>query len=271
MEIAILGALIVLNGLFSMSEIALVTARRSRLQARAERGDSGAAAALALGQDPTRFMSTVQIGITSIGILNGIVGETVLAEPVAARFAGWGLEPGSARALATFVVVATITYFSIVVGELVPKRLGQAHPEAVARRVALPMGLLAMIAKPFVLLLSLSTRILLARVRCARTGHRDGDRGGHPCPAEGRHRGRRHRKSRARDRAQRVPARRPPDRLADGAAHGCRRPRSRRATGAQPCAAAGGRPQPPAGGEGWPARSARRGQYAPPARPGPAW
>lgn len=161
MEIAILGALIILNGLFSMSEIALVTARRSRLQARAERGDSGAAAALALGQDPTRFMSTVQIGITSIGILNGIVGESVLAEPLAAHFVDWGLEPGSARTWATVVVVATITYFSIVVGELVPKRLGQAHPEAVARRVALPMGLLAMIAKPFVMLLSLSTRTVL--------------------------------------------------------------------------------------------------------------
>lgn len=161
MEIAILGALIFLNGLFSMSEIALVTARRSRLLQRAEQGDSGAAAALALGQDPTRFLSTVQIGITSIAIVNGIVGEAALAEPVGARFVAWGLEPANARTLAMVVVVATLTYFSIVVGELVPKRIAQAHPETIARRAALPMGLLAMIAKPFVLLLSLSTKALL--------------------------------------------------------------------------------------------------------------
>ncbi len=161
MEIALLGALILFNGLFSMSEIALVTARRTRLQALAERGDSGAAAALALGQDPTRFMSTVQIGITSIGVLSGIVGEAALAAPVAAHLVTWGLEADTARTLATVTVVVTVTYFSIVLGELVPKRLGQVHPESVARRVALPMGLLAMIAKPFVVLLSLSTKALL--------------------------------------------------------------------------------------------------------------
>ena len=161
MEIALLGALILFNGLFSMSEIALVTARRMRLQALAERGDSGAAAALALGQDPTRFMSTVQIGITSIGVLSGIVGEAALAAPVAAHLVTWGLEADTARTLATVTVVVTVTYFSIVLGELVPKRLGQVHPESVARRVALPMGLLAMIAKPFVVLLSLSTKALL--------------------------------------------------------------------------------------------------------------
>ena len=139
MEIALLAALIVFNGVFSMSEIALVTARRTRLQGLAGRGDSGAAAGLALGQDPSRFMSTVQIGITSIGVLSGIVGEAALADPVAAQFMAWGLDDGSARTWATVIVVVTVTYFSIVVGELVPKRFGQLHPESVARRVALPM------------------------------------------------------------------------------------------------------------------------------------
>ncbi len=161
MEIALLIALIVLNGLFSMSEIALVTARRTRLQGLADRGDSGAAAALALGHDPTRFLSTVQIGITSIGVLSGIVGEAVLAEPLRMQLLARGIDAESAGYLATGIVVLTITYFAIVIGELVPKRLGQLHPESVARRVALPMSLLAIAAKPFVLLLSLSTKALL--------------------------------------------------------------------------------------------------------------
>lgn len=161
MEIALLAALIVFNGVFSMSEIALVAARRTRLQALADRGDSGAAAALALGQDPTRFMSTVQIGITSIGVLSGIVGEAALAEPLRPLLIARGLEADTAARVATAIVVLTVTYFSIVVGELVPKRFGQLHPESVARRVALPMSLLAIVAKPFVVLLTLSTKTLL--------------------------------------------------------------------------------------------------------------
>lgn len=161
MEIALLAALIVFNGVFSMSEIALVTARRTRLQSLADRGDGGAAAALALGKDPTRFLSTVQIGITSIGVLSGIVGEAALADPVAAQFVAWGLEARMAGTWATVIVVITVTYFSIVIGELVPKRFGQLHPESVARRVALPMSLLAMVVTPFVVLLSLSTKTLL--------------------------------------------------------------------------------------------------------------
>ena len=161
MEIALLVALILVNGMFSMSEIALVTARRTRLQAQADKGDSGAAAALALGQDPTRFLSTVQIGITSIGVLSGIVGEAVLAEPLRVLLESRGMQAENAGYLATGIVVLTITYFAIVVGELVPKRLGQLHPESVARRVALPMSLLAIVAKPFVQLLSLSTKGLL--------------------------------------------------------------------------------------------------------------
>jgi putative hemolysin len=160
-EIALLAALILCNGLFSMSEIALVTSRKARLRRMADEGDGGAASALALGEDPTRFLSTVQIGITSIGVLSGIVGEAALAEPLREILAGYGLQPVAAGYVATVLVVATITYFSIVVGELVPKRLGQLQPENVARRVAKPMSALAIIAKPFVLLLTASTKTLL--------------------------------------------------------------------------------------------------------------
>ena len=161
MEIAILFALICLNGLFAMSEIALVTARKARLQKLIDEGDSGAAAAVKLGEDPTRFLSTIQIGITSIGVLNGIVGEAALAEPLAHWLVSLGVSQSYASFGATALVVITITYFSIVVGELVPKRIGQSYPETFARLVARPIHLLALATKPFVLLLSASTRALL--------------------------------------------------------------------------------------------------------------
>jgi putative hemolysin len=161
MEIAILIALILLNGLFAMSEIALVTARKARLQKLIDEGDSGAAAAVKLGEDPTRFLSTIQIGITSIGVLNGIVGEAALATPLATWLVSLGMSEVYASFGATALVVITITYFSIVVGELVPKRIGQSYPETFARLVARPIHLLALATKPFVLLLSASTRALL--------------------------------------------------------------------------------------------------------------
>ncbi len=161
MEIAILFALICLNGLFAMSEIALVTARKARLQKLIDEGDSGAAAAVKLGEDPTRFLSTIQIGITSIGVLNGIVGEAALAGPLAAWLESVGVPLPYGSYAATGLVVVLITYFSIVVGELVPKRIGQSHPEVFARLVARPINLLAVATKPFVILLSTSTRTLL--------------------------------------------------------------------------------------------------------------
>jgi putative hemolysin len=161
MEIAILLGLILLNGVFAMSEIALVTAKRSRLQRLVESGDSGAAAALKLGEDPTRFLSTVQIGITSISILNGIVGEAVLAAPLAHWLQAFGIDQKASEVSATALVVVLITYFSIVLGELLPKRLGQMTPESIARRVAQPMLWLAILAKPFVRLLSGSTHLML--------------------------------------------------------------------------------------------------------------
>jgi putative hemolysin len=161
MEIAILFALILLNGLFAMSEIALVTARKARLQKLVDEGNRSAAAAVELGQDPTRFLSTIQIGITSIGVLNGIVGEAALAAPLAVWLTDWGVPVRYASYAATGLVVLLITYFSIVVGELVPKRIGQSHPETFARLAARPINWLAIATKPFVVLLSVSTRSLL--------------------------------------------------------------------------------------------------------------
>ena len=160
MEIALLLALILLNGLFAMSEIALVTARKARLQKMIdEDNDTAARAALALGEQPTRFMSTIQIGITSIGILNGIVGESALARPLSSWLQAQGVAPDSAGWMATTVAVVIITFVSIVLGELAPKRVGQMKPEAIARLVARPMNWLAIATTPFVRLLSWSTEL----------------------------------------------------------------------------------------------------------------
>ncbi|MBP8282973.1 MAG: HlyC/CorC family transporter [Chromatiaceae bacterium] len=158
MEIALLLVLILINGLLAMSEIALVTARRARLQKFIDQGDKAAVAAVKLGEDPTRFLSTIQIGITAIGILSGIVGEAALAFPMAGWLMSLGLAEDYSFFTATGLVVVVITYFAIVAGELVPKRIGQSHPETLARLVARPIEWLAIATKPFVLLLSLSTR-----------------------------------------------------------------------------------------------------------------
>lgn len=168
-EVIVLLCLIALNGLFAMSEIALVTARRARLQVLVEEGDRGAAAAMALNTEPTRFLSTIQVGITSIGITSGIVGEAALAAPLGQWLINLGADPDNSRLGATVLVVVVITYVSIVIGELVPKRIGQIWPETIARLVARPIGWLALIARPFVRLLSSSTDLLL-RLLGARSG-----------------------------------------------------------------------------------------------------
>lgn len=170
MEIALLFALILINGIFAMSEIALVTARRGRLQKMADDGAPGAKAALEVAEHPTRFLSAIQIGITSIGILNGIVGEAVFARPLSLWMQTFGVEPDTASLASTAIAVISITYFSIVIGELVPKRVGQLRPEAIARVVARPMQLLGLITRPFVKLLTLSTEVLL-RVLGLRDNH----------------------------------------------------------------------------------------------------
>jgi putative hemolysin len=161
METLLLFGLILLNGLFAMSEFALATARKARLARLADDGDKAAAVALRLGEDRTRLLSTIQIGITAIGILSGIVGEAVLADPLSRWLQGYGLAPDSSFVAATGIVVVFVTYVSIVIGELVPKRLAQFHPEAIARAVARPIHVLSLATRPFVALLSLSTDALL--------------------------------------------------------------------------------------------------------------
>jgi len=161
MEVLLLAALIVMNGVFAMSEIALVMAKRARLARLAEEGDTSAAMAVKLHDDPTRFLSTVQVGITSIGILNGIVGEAALAGPLSLWLQSLGMETEASRIGSTMLVVIIITYVTIVIGELVPKRIGLLDPERIACRVARPMDLLALLARPFVRLLSVSTDAIL--------------------------------------------------------------------------------------------------------------
>ncbi|MCA0175643.1 MAG: hemolysin family protein [Proteobacteria bacterium] len=158
MEVALLFSLILLNGLFAMSEMALAVSRKARLQVMVEAGEHGAQAALALQHEPTRFLSTVQIGITSIGVLNGIVGEAAFSGPVSAALQQHlHVAPRAADLMATGLVVLCITVLSIIFGELVPKRLGQMYPEAIARRVAPLMQGLSVATRPLVAVLGAST------------------------------------------------------------------------------------------------------------------
>lgn len=161
MDVAILVALIAINALFAMAEVALLTAKRSKLQRMVDAGDRQAAAALELGEDPNRFLSTVQVGITTIGILNGVVAESALAMPFSNWLQSVGVSAETSGWLASTLIVVIITYCSIVLGELVPKRIGQSNPEPIARIVARPMLTLATVARPLVRLLSGSTQVLL--------------------------------------------------------------------------------------------------------------
>jgi len=162
MELLILACLILLNGALAMSEVALLTARRSRLTTLAKHGDTLAAAAVKLSGEPTRFLSTIQIGITSIGLLTGIFSEAVLAAPLSVWLQTLGLELKVSNAVATGFIVICVTYVSIVAGELVPKRLGQHNAENIARLVAWPMRTLASLSGPFVHLLAVSTDAILS-------------------------------------------------------------------------------------------------------------
>ncbi len=162
MELTLLIFLILLNGLFAMSEMALSAARKARLQVMVESGEAGAQAAMDLHDNPTKFLSTVQIGITSIGITNGIVGEAAFAEPLSVWLVrSFDFAPRTAAIGATGLVVVLITVLTIIFGELVPKRLGQMFPETVARLVARPMNLLSTATRPLVLLLSACTNGVL--------------------------------------------------------------------------------------------------------------
>ncbi len=165
MDVLLIALLTLLNGVFAMSEMALASSRKARLAAMAEAGDHGAQAALHLMEQPTRFLSTVQVGITSIGVLNGIVGEAAFSAGLAQWLSAWGVPASWSGVLATAVVVAIITFVTIIFGELVPKRIAQLHPEAVARWMSRPMAWLARVAGPFVRLLSASTQAVLGLLR----------------------------------------------------------------------------------------------------------
>ena len=165
MDFLLIAFLTLLNGVFAMSELALASSRKARLTAMSESGDKGAHAALKLLDNPTQFLSSVQVGITSIGMLNGIIGEAAFSDDLARVLLAWGTSERAASVTATAVVVTVITFITIVFGELVPKRIGQLYPEVVARLVSRPMTWVARIAKPFVRLLSISTQAVLKLLR----------------------------------------------------------------------------------------------------------
>jgi putative hemolysin len=164
-EILFILLLILANGVFALSEIAVVSARKARLQEQANRGNESARAALALAQQPSRFLSTVQIGITLVGVLAGAFGGATLAEQLAAGLSAIpGLAPYS-EALGIGIVVIAISYLSLVLGELAPKRLALNNPEAYASTVAIPMRVLSRAAAPVVRLLTGSTDLVLRLLR----------------------------------------------------------------------------------------------------------
>ena len=165
MDFLLIIFLTLLNGVFSMSELALASSRKARLNAMAEAGDKGSEAALKLLGNPTQFLSSVQVGITSIGMLNGIIGEAAFSDDVSVWLQSFGVSVRAADISATAIVVAVITYVTIVFGELVPKRIGQLYPETVSRLVSRPMMWVAAGAKPFVWLLSVSTLAVLKLLR----------------------------------------------------------------------------------------------------------
>ncbi len=151
-----------LNGIFAMSELSLVSSRRFKLENARKKGSSGAKAALELADRPTRFLSTVQIGITLIGILLGVYSGENLKDDVAVFISGFESLKPYAESLAVGILVVFITYLSIVLGELFPKRLGMTFPEPIAIRIARPMKALSVITMPFVWLLTFSNDALLS-------------------------------------------------------------------------------------------------------------
>jgi len=169
-EILILIVLILVNGFLSMAEMAVVSARKARLHQRAEEGSRGARTALAMAEKPTRFLSTVQIGITLIGILTGVFGGATIAEELSLIFEQYAwLAPYSETVSATIIVII-ITYFSLVAGELVPKRLALNNADKIAASVAPLMHFLSRISTPFVNLLTASTEAVLRLLRVKPTG-----------------------------------------------------------------------------------------------------
>ncbi|WP_429949707.1 hemolysin family protein [Comamonas sediminis] len=165
LDVLLIALLTLLNGVFAMSELALASSRKSRLLAMAESGDKGAKAALDLLSNPTQFLSSIQVGITSIGMLNGIFGEAAFSDGLAQSLVTWGMPASVASVVATTTVIIVITFMTIVFGELVPKRIGQMYPEASSRIIALPLTWVSKIAKPFVWLLAISAQGVLKLLR----------------------------------------------------------------------------------------------------------
>ncbi|WP_091309882.1 hemolysin family protein [Flavobacterium terrigena] len=161
MEIVIIFLLILLNGIFSMSEIALISARKNRLETAAKKGNTSAKTALDLANSPNKFLSTVQIGITLIGILTGIYSGAKITTDVETFFTSYELTFPYAHSLAVSVVVVILTFFSLVFGELLPKRIGLNYPEAIAKSVAVPMKVMSIVTAPFIWLLTTSTEFIL--------------------------------------------------------------------------------------------------------------
>jgi len=160
-EILIIFGLILVNGIFSMAEIALVSSRKARLEAQANKGDEKARSALKLASHPDVFLSTVQVGITLIGLLTGIFSGEKLKTPIAEYFSRFEWSRNYSEGIATAVIVVVLTYFSLVLGELVPKRIGLARPEYISKHLARPMGWLSRITFPFIWLLTTSTHLIV--------------------------------------------------------------------------------------------------------------
>ncbi|HEX8563225.1 MAG TPA: hemolysin family protein [Flavobacterium sp.] len=161
MEIIIILFLILLNGVFSMSEIALISARKNRLENAAKKGNVAAITALDLANSPNKFLSTVQIGITLIGILTGIFSGNKITTDVKIFVEGFDSLKPYADSIAVGIVVVTLTFFSLVLGELLPKRIGLNYPERIAKAVAIPMKWISVITAPFIWLLTVATEFLL--------------------------------------------------------------------------------------------------------------
>jgi putative hemolysin len=160
-DIVLIVALIALNGVFAMSELAIVSSREARLRAMAKSGSAGAKAALALAADPSRFLSTVQIGITLIGILAGAYSGASLGGPLAERLVAYAaMDAETARTVGFTIVIVITTYLSLIVGELVPKQFALRNPEAIAAIMARPMNLLSKATAPFVWLLDRTSALI---------------------------------------------------------------------------------------------------------------
>ena len=161
MEILIILFLILLNGVFSMSEIALISARKNRLETAAKKGNKNAKAALDLANSPNTFLSTVQIGITLIGILTGIYSGDKITHDVQKFVGSFEIFKMHSQSISVGIVVVVLTFFSLVLGELLPKRIGLNHPEGIAKAVAIPMKFVSLVTMPFIWLLTVSTDFLL--------------------------------------------------------------------------------------------------------------